>query len=270
METLIRKLAEKYSLPYEKVKKIVNRVLFSIKPKSKVLEVQDGEAMTEIIVKRTGIGPLKTEYGIFNLFVFSLDDAWGEYFALVKADRLDEKGMPVFKDTRSLILRIDSGCETGQRFHDKTCECSEQLFAAMALIQDKGEGIIINIPSQDGRGKGLPFKLGTLELIMELELDTIEAASVMVQLDDKDLDADGVKDDDIDSRTYTGCLAIMKFFEIPTTTKINVATNNPKKIKIFKDNGYETENVSVIIQPTEETKKHLLAKQNRMGHFLYL
>lgn len=270
MEKIIRRLAEAYSIPYEKVKAILQRVRLSIRPTSKVLKVVDSGSETEVVVKRTGVGPINTPFGKFYLFAFTLDDAWGQYFALVKAPQLNEEWMPMFADTSKVILRIDSGCETGQRFHDNTCECSPQLDGAMKLISERGEGIIINIPNQDGRGKGLPFKLGTLELQEELKFDTVLAATVMLQLDEHG-DENIISDiNAIDSRTYAGCIAVLKFFDIPVSTTIELATNNPKKTEIFGKNGYTISSIPIVIPPTESTEKHLQAKQNHLGHYLFL
>lgn len=270
MEKLIKKLVRKSSLSYDKVKRVLEFVLHSNKTQSKIFEVNDYPNKSEVIVKRIALGPISSKLGEFYLYKFEIDDRWGEYNVLVKVGKVNEKGMPIFKNKENLIVRIDSGCETGQRFHDETCECSEQLYKAMALVEQRGEGIIINIPSQDGRGKGLPFKLGTLELQKELGIDTIEAATTMLQLVEGKEWIKKTSVDDIDNRTYTGCIGILKYFEIENNIKINIATNNPKKIKAFNDNGYMTVTLPVIIEPTEHTRKHLLAKQKILGHSLFL
>ena len=89
----------------------------------------------------------------------------------------------------------------------------------------------------------------------ELKLDTVESASVLAP--------GGV----IDVRTYAGVIAILKFFEIPVTCQINLATNNPKKAEIFKDNSYVAGDFEpIVVPPTADTLRHLLAKQQHLGH----
>lgn len=131
----------------------------------------------------------------------------------------------------------------------------EQLADAMKIIAANGEGLIVNIPRQDGRGLGLPFKLATLRLQEELKLDTVEAANAIAP--------NGV----IDIRTYSGVICILKYFEVPTTTQINLATNNRRKAGVFAENGYViTDYTPVVIPATDLTRKHLEAKQKHLGH----
>ena len=68
-------------------------------------------------------------------------------------------------------------------------------------------------------------------------------------------------------RTYGGVIGILKFFGIPTTMKINLATNNVNKARVFDENGYSVEGYTpVVIPPTEHTSHHLYAKQEHLGH----
>lgn len=152
-------------------------------------------------------------------------------------------------------MRIDSGCETGQVFGDRTCECREQLTLAMKTVAERTEGLIVNIPHQDGRGLGLPFKLATLRLQALLQMNTVESANAIAP--------NGV----IDVRTYGGVIGILKYFTIPETTKVNLASNNPHKSGIFAENGYKVEDYTpMVIPPTDLTRDHLLAKQDHLGH----
>ena len=106
-----------------------------------------------------------------------------------------------FPGAEDLLLRIDSGCETGQLFGDRTCECHQQLDLCMQKIMRRGHGLIINIPFQDGRGMGLPFKLATLQLQLDLGVHTVDSFAM--------LDPDGRRD----IRNYAGVIAILKFLD---------------------------------------------------------
>jgi GTP cyclohydrolase II len=140
-------------------------------------------------------------------------------------------------------------------FGDLTCECRDQLNRAIELICGIGEGIIVNIPFQDGRGMGLPFKLATLTLQDLLGVNTVESASMLAL------------DSVIDVRTYAGVVGILKFFQIPTSCKIDLATNNPEKLRVFVENGYTIgERHYISVEPTRLTEHHLNAKHDHLGH----
>ncbi|MFA6527213.1 MAG: hypothetical protein WCT20_02200, partial [Candidatus Babeliales bacterium] len=151
-------VSKKYFLSQEKVANSLNLAHESMQPKMKPCEVTCGNNTVAYEITRQGVGLLETPYGEFYLFDFKVNDTWEHYFALVKA-QLNSDFMPEFKNSKSVTLRIDSGCLTGQLFNDRTCECKAQLELAMKDISEIGEGLVICIPTQDGRGMGLPFKL---------------------------------------------------------------------------------------------------------------
>lgn len=250
----IRDIAQRNDLSIAEVQTILNIAKKGMTPLMRRFSVVENGAPRWYAIERRGVGKLKTPYELFWQYDFHIDDQWDKYSVLVKAE-LDEELMPVFQNTNRVVLRIDSGCETGQLFHDLTCDCREQLHLTLQRISDIGEGLVINIPRQDGRGMGLPFKLATLRLQDELGLNTVESASILAP--------GGV----IDVRTYAGVIAVLRFFRIPVTCEISLATNNPKKMLVFAENGYKvTDRLPVIIPPTEYTRHHLLAKQDYLGH----
>lgn len=249
-------IAEKSGKTPEEAKKILELVKRSMQPCQKRIDVLEGGLKRFYAVERRGIGLLKTAYGNFWQYGFTIDDQWEKYSVLVKAE-LDLVTLnPVFKGKDEFLLRTDSGCETGQVFGDMTCDCRGQLKLAMETIKAAPEGMIVNIPRQDGRGMGLPFKLATLWLQTELKVDTVESASLLAP--------GGV----IDIRTYAGVICIMKYFEIPTSCVINLASNNPEKKPIFSENGYKVaENmVPMVIEANEYTRQHFQAKEIHLNH----
>jgi orotidine-5'-phosphate decarboxylase len=125
----------------------------------------------------------------------------------------------------------------------------------MNHIREAGEGLIINIPRQDGRGLGLPFKLATLRIQWDLGVDTVTASAL--------LDPDGSRD----TRTYAGIVAILQFLNIPKTSTLHLESNNPEKMKVFPENGYSLSDLRpVVIHPTKYTRHHLEAKEKELGH----
>ncbi|MBU6214802.1 hypothetical protein KGM48_03110 [Patescibacteria group bacterium] len=221
-------------------------------PKERRVQVTEGELSKYLHVTRRGVGPIHTPYGYFWQYDFHIDDKWGKYSVLVRA-QVDKEYNPIFLNNE-LLLRIDSGCETGQLFHDNTCECREQLHEALKKINEHGEGMIIHVPSQDGRGGGLAFKLATLLLEKDLGLNTVEAARILAN------------NEEIDLRTYGGVVGILKFFR--AKRNILLMTNNPHKISTLKENRYKILRTSILIPPTRFTKKHLRAKKIELGHLL--
>lgn len=249
------KIAKANNLTLEEIDERISVIKAGMDTLAKRIPVIENGVKRYYSVERKGVGPVKTEFGEFWQFAFEIDDQWGEYTVILKADINRQWLVPVFKNTKELILRTDSGCITGQVFGDLTCDCMEQLRLAMKTISNAGEGIIIHIPRQDGRGMGIPFKLATLWLQEELGVNTVESASIVAP--------SGV----IDVRTYSGVVGILKFFGIPETCCINLATNNPKKAEVFAENKYVVSGYTPIrIKPNKHTEHHLKAKQDHLGH----
>lgn len=248
-------ISKKTNMPKRKVAKFINLIKRSMQPLSKRISVLENGIMRYYQVERRGIGILNTDYGKFWEYSFTIDDQWKKYSVIVKAGIDIDLLIPVFNNKKRLVLRTDSGCETGQLYKDLTCECREQLHLAMKTIASEEEGMIISIPSQDGRGMGLTFKLATLWIQDVLKLNTVESAVLLAP--------GGV----IDIRTYSGVICILRFLDILETCTINLATNNPKKAEVFAENGYTVgEFTPIIIEPNHFTKQHLLAKQTHLGH----
>lgn len=172
-------VAASNNMTREQLSKFLAVVKNGMLPAARIIPVTESGILRYYTVERRGVGPIVTAYGTFWLFDFEIDDQWKKYSVIVKSGLDIKTFTPKFTDTNRLILRTDSGCETGQMFGDLTCDCGDQLLLAMEAISQNGEGMIVNIPSQDGRGMGLPFKLGTLWLQDALGVHTIESASML-------------------------------------------------------------------------------------------
>jgi len=252
----MNEIIKKSGKPAKEVATFLELVKHSMEPLQKRIAVVEAGNNRFYAVERRGIGVLKTTHGKFWQFNFAIDDQWEKYSVIVKAE-LDIKTLtPVFNRKDQLVLRTDSGCETGQLFGDLTCECCEQLKLAMQTLVKVGEGMIINIPRQDGRGMGLTFKLATLWIQDVLKVHTVESASLLAP--------GGV----IDVRTYSGVVCILKFFGVLPSCVINLATNNPEKVGVISENGYVVAKdlVPIVVEPTEYTARHLLAKEKYLNH----
>lgn len=247
-------LSAKYAIDIAEINRRVELAKRARALVTQQFEVIESGLRSSLRVVREGVGPLNTVHGRFQHFSFKVSDAWEKYSALVFAP-LDESFHPRFDPAQPLRLRIDSGCETGQLFGDQTCECREQLNLALGQIANIGQGMLISIPRQDGRGMGLPFKLATLYLQDALGVDTVEAGSL--------LEPDGSRD----IRTYSGAVAILMYFGVPKDASLELTSNNPHKTGVFRENGYERLSmIPCTVVPTQHTHRHLLAKQTELGH----
>lgn len=235
----------------EKIKKIQQSML----PVGKDVIVHNQEDEVEPLrVIRKGIAPVHTKHGKFWLMDFEVNDRWREYCALYRGALDDEKLTPEWDSTRGAVVRIDSECIPGMTFGDLACDCREQLHLALERINDCGQGLVVHIRNQDGRGKGFGFHLGTLWLQDALGLDTVASAIALTE------------DGRIDARSYEGAVAIIKFLGLPVDLEISVATNNPSKIQVLRSNGYQVHRTSLSVQPTRFTYRHFLAKRDLLGH----
>ncbi len=222
--------------------------------KCQVDVIDDRGDLTTYEVTRTGMGPLKYKDGNLMLYKMNVNDQWEEYNTIWCGDVDPKTGMPLLDDMEELIVRTDSGCYTGQVLHDETCDCRQQLHDTLDVITKKGKGIVVQIPTQDGRGMGGEFKLATMDLQDALNTNNCDAAGLLSFRGQ------------IDRRTYSGVVAVLQALGIRTGIRINLATNNPGKIDIFDANGYEVANTPVITENAGQIAHHLEAKGLVLGH----
>jgi len=228
----------------------------AIEQLTRLIPVRDGAELRELKISRTGVGPIKNKFGRFWQLNFRVDDRWQSYRVLA-AGEPDERFDLHVDSRRAMPLRIDSGCTTGQLHLDETCDCLKQLHVGIRRIRRAGQGLVIGVPGQDGRGMGSDFKLGTLLLEDELDLDTYDAATLLAA------------SHRVDARTYAGAVGILKFLGVPRDQRILLLTNNPHKLQALADNGFTNVVRSPIrIPATPHTAKHLAAKKSKMGHLL--
>lgn len=121
VELNLQEIASRTNRTVEEVQRLIDQAKQSMIPLGKQVSVIEGGTTRFFIVTRQGVGLIKTDFGIFHEFDFKIDDAWGKYSALFFGT-LDDNLMPVFALKDLLLMRIDSGCETGQLFGDRTCE----------------------------------------------------------------------------------------------------------------------------------------------------
>lgn len=228
---------------------------------AKIIETNIPQANLPLVYNIVSSGAMELSYkdkiSIGRLFHIQVNDEWRDYYVLY-IGLLDQNKMPNLAENndKEIIVRIDSGCLTGMVFGDRTCDCHEQLLIAIESAIENGIGFIIHIPSQDGRGMGIDFKLKTLDEQYYNHLNTVESAKKVSCLEN------------IDRRTYHGAVGCLKLLGVKPNMRLNIATNNPEKIEAFKLAGFTNLNTSRVFAThiSDEVKKHLSAKQQFLGH----
>lgn len=149
------------------------------------------------------------------------------------------------------VVRVHSGCVTGDIFHSLRCDCYQQLQAALEVIVDTPNGLLIYLPYHEGRGIGLVNKIRAYAL-QDQGLDTVDAN---VQI--------GAP---IDARSYDLAAAILFDLDIK---EIRLLTNNPAKVEALCHEGITvTEQIPVVMEPSLYNKRYLETKRVRMAHKL--
>jgi len=197
---------------------------------------------TERLVRRAASTWMPTRYGDFIAHAYeSLVDN-KPYIALVMGE---------IGDGENVLVRIHSGCLTGDVFKSLKCDCGNQLELALAKIATEGRGALIYL-EQEGRGIGLINKLRAYALQDE-GIDTVEANRQL-----------GFPPD---ARDYGIGVQIMLDLGIKS---VRLMTNNPAKRAGIEGYGLRIiERVPLETQPTEENYRYLRTKRDKMGHWIF-
>jgi GTP cyclohydrolase II len=149
------------------------------------------------------------------------------------------------------IVRVHSGCVTGDILHSLRCDCYPQLQASMEVITRSPLGVIIYLPYHEGRGIGLFNKIRTYAL-QDQGLDTVDAnVAIGAPIEARDYD-----------------LAAQILFDLGMS-RIRLLTNNPAKVDALRGEGITVvEQCSLIVKESPYNKRYLATKKERMSHLL--
>ena len=149
------------------------------------------------------------------------------------------------------LVRVHSGCVTGDIFHSLRCDCYAQLQAAMEKITVTPNGVLLYLPYHEGRGIGLVNKIRAYAL-QDQGFDTVDA--------NVEIGAP------IDARDYDLAARILFDLNFP---RIRLLTNNPAKVDALRAEGiFVDEQVPVTSKPTRHNQRYLDTKKERMAHKL--
>ncbi len=196
---------------------------------------------TESFVRPEAETVLPTPYGEFKAIAFVNDIDDYEHLALVKGE---------IESGKDILVRVHSGCLTGDVFDSYRCDCGEQLKRAMAMVEEEGRGVILYL-QQEGRGIGLANKLKAYAL-QDKGFDTVEANEEL-----------GFA---ADLRDYGVGAQILVSLGV---RKMKLITNNPKKIVGLEGYGLKvTGRVPIECVPRPENIRYLSTKCQKLGHLL--
>jgi 3,4-dihydroxy 2-butanone 4-phosphate synthase / GTP cyclohydrolase II len=198
--------------------------------------------VNERLVNRFATCRIPNRYGEFTAHGYQAAVESSPYIALVMGDVSD--GEPT-------LVRIHSGCFTGDVLGSERCDCGEQLDEAMRMIAEEGKGVILYIYHQEGRGIGLVNKLKAY-VLQDHGADTIEANQML-----------GFPGD---LRDYSLGAQVLVDLGLK---KIRIMTNNPAKYAALQGFDLEiVERVPLVCQPRDSNARYLKTKRDRMGHLL--
>lgn len=197
---------------------------------------------TEKLVRRVAECRLPTLYGNFRLIGYQSVVDERDYLALVMGE---------IQPDQPTLVRMHSGCLTGEALHSLACDCGEQLRLALEEIQRAGKGVCVYIPHHEGRGIGLLNKIKAHSL-QEKGKDTVEANEAL-----------GFK---ADLRDYGLGAQVLSDLGV---SKMLLLTNNPAKRVGLEAYGLEVvQRLPLISRPNEWNRRYLQTKKDKMGHLL--
>ena len=199
-------------------------------------ELVEYQKKSTINVEKVSSAKLKTEFGEFDITIYNELYKDKEHIFLSMGDFTNG------------AVRIHSECLTGDVFASKTCDCQNQLHAALKKIAEEGKGAVVYL-RQEGRGIGLGEKIKAYKLQQQNGLDTVEAN---IKLGHK-----------ADNRDFHQAAWILKDQGYKS---VRLLTNNPEKVESLKSHGLGVKKEKLDTKAGPENINYLRTKKDKLGH----
>jgi 3,4-dihydroxy 2-butanone 4-phosphate synthase/GTP cyclohydrolase II len=207
---------------------------FAKRHELKVITIQqiiDYRNLTEQHLLFVSKSALPTSFGNFTIEVYE-NELTGAEHVLISMNTSNNKP----------IVRIHSECLTGDIFGSLRCDCQQQLHSALSLIAENGNGFIVYLRGQEGRGIGIGNKIAAYAL-QEQGLNTYEANEKL-----------GLPKD---NRSYMDAIWMLRALHIDD---FYLMSNNPEKIQALTKAGLSFNVLQVPIISTIQNQQYLLDK----------
>jgi GTP cyclohydrolase II len=182
---------------------------------------------------------LPTSTGEFDLRAF--EGASGDSYLLLVHGAIG--------DGTGVLVRLHSGCLTGDALGSLRCDCGPQLQLAMRRIAADGRGVLLYVPGHEGRGVGLMAKLQAY-VLQDDGHDTVEANRRL-----------GLP---VDGRDYREAVQVLVAAGVRSA---RLLTNNPAKASALRRGGVPVEDVVPLqIAPHLRNRRYVETKRLRLGH----
>lgn len=141
------------------------------------------------------------------------------------------------------LVRVHSGCATGDLFGSLRCDCGSQLRQSLELLAAARWGLLAYVPAHEGRGIGLKEKLRSY-VLQDEGLDTFEANVALGH------EHDERRYDDV--ATALGSLGV---------SAVRLLTRNPLKAASLRACGIDVRETSPLDVPTNDHNAGYLASK---------
>jgi 3,4-dihydroxy 2-butanone 4-phosphate synthase/GTP cyclohydrolase II len=148
------------------------------------------------------------------------------------------------------LIRIHSGCIFSEVFGTVDCDCAQQLNLSIDLLMNGRYGYVFYM-FQEGRGKGLEFKMRAIQKEQQEGLNTCEAYI--------DLGSNP------DNREYN---IVVAFLNERNIFNVELLTNNPTKIEFLEKSGIYVIHSLNYVKPNEYTTTYLESKKQLFNHII--
>lgn len=141
------------------------------------------------------------------------------------------------------LVRIHSGCATGDLFGSLRCDCGPQLRQSLELLAAVGWGLLAYVPTHEGRGIGLKDKLRAY-VLQDEGLDTFEANVVLGH--------------EHDERGYGDVAAALSSLGV---SALRLLTRNPLKAASLRACGIDVHDTEPLDLPANDHNAGYLASK---------